>query len=120
MTRTASLVIGILVLLVSLRNAEPFPLDDLLEHGHPHEAGVVHADADDSHHQHGDEDDHHEAPGTPCHHHDSHSCAGHGSVILGTVDGAPASSVSWQRFVAADLFASSDVTSKKQFHVPLA
>ena len=112
--------LGLLVLLGTLIKSD-LPLPELdLDHGHAHAPGVSHADPSDSGHEHGDEDDHHDAPNTPCHHHDTHSCTGHGSVLMLATDPASMDSVSWQRFVSADLTASSDITSKEQFHVPLA
>lgn len=97
------------------------PLPELeVDHGHLHEIGVSHADPADARHEHGDADDHHDEPNTPCHHHDTHSCSGHGSVLLMAADSGALNSVRWQRFVSADLVASSSLTSKKQFHVPLA
>ncbi len=97
------------------------PLPDLdLDHGHAHGSEVSHADPSDAGHEHGDADDHHDAPNTPCHHHDTHSCSGHGSVLLMATDSGSLNSVCWQRFVSADLVATSNLTSKKQFHVPLA
>jgi hypothetical protein len=90
------------------------------DHAHSHAHEPSHPDPSDAGHQHGDADDHHDAPNTPCHHHDTHSCSGHGSVHLMATDHGALNSVSWQRFVSADLVASSDISSKKQFHVPLA
>jgi len=110
---TATIVLGLLALIGGVFRPDPAPELD-------HEPGQVHADPADSNHRHGDEDDHHDAPNTPCHHHESHSCIGHGSVHMMITDAAAMNSASWQRFVAADVVASSTITSKKLFHVPLA
>lgn len=118
MKLAGTVVLGLLVLLGTVIKSE-LPLPEL-DHGYGHAAEVSHPDPSDAGHAHGDADDHHEAPNTPCHHHDTHSCSGHGSVLMMAADPASLNTVRWQRFVSADLVASTDISAKKQFHVPLA
>lgn len=109
-----------MVLLSTLTKSDLPEADLDADHGHAHAPGVTHADPADAEHRHGDADDHHDAPNTPCHHHDTHSCSGHGSVLIMGADPSSPTCVCWQRFISAELVAASNITSKKQFHVPLA